>query len=218
MKYQNQILAGIVVVLSSCSQEPVTGDKEMRQGIALFKNDEIIEALDLFQSAAGKPLNVYESWELHNYIGSCYLKLEKFEEALATYDQSLAAHDGSEIVWVNKGVALRKMDRLSEAEECYLKALELNPNYAELHSSLGCLCIVRDKPEEAVDYFERAIKLKPGLASTHGNYAIALGMLGNFEAAEAQLEKAARLGYANVNAVKNDLKAMKSSSAKSPDQ
>jgi tetratricopeptide (TPR) repeat protein len=202
----------MAVTFSSCSQSrvPETGDKEIRKAIALYGRGQVIDALALFQSAAEKPLKVYESWEVHNYIGSCYLVLDKFEKALAAYNKSLEENAKNHNVWVNKGVSLRNLDRLDDAEECYRKALELKPDYAELHSSLGSLCIVRDNPSEAVKHFQRAIELNPSLAVAHGNYALALGMLGDFTAADAELSKAARHGYVNVEIVRKQLETMRS--------
>lgn len=206
------VLLGAALVFSSCSKSrgPETGDKEVRQAIALYERDQVIDALALFQSAAAKPLQVYDSWEVHNYIGICFLDLRKYEKALAAYNEALDRNPENHIVWVNKGVALRQMDRTDEAEECYRKALAIKPDYAELHASLGSLQIVRNNPTEAVQCLKKAIELDPRLAVAHSNYALALGMLGDFSTAEKELKKAAQLGYANVEPLREHLETMRS--------
>ena len=205
------IVLGITLVISSCSRTnmPESGDKEVRRAIALYKRDEVIDAVLLFEAAAGKPLRIYDLWEVHAYIGSCYLDLDKYERSLAASSRALEEDPKHHQVWVNKGIVLRKLDRLDEAEECYRKALELKPDYAELHSSLGSLHIVRGNPREALQCFKRAITLSPSLAGAHGNYALALGMIGDLSSAEEELKSAARLGYPNVATIRKQIKMMK---------
>jgi len=206
------VLLIIALSFSSCSNSHTSenGDKEVRRALALCQRDQIIDALSLFESAAAKPLHVYDSWEVHNYIGGCYLALDKFEKALPSFNRSIEENPKRHEVWVNKGVALRHLNRIDEAEGCYREALLLEPDYAELHSSLGSLYIARDNPSEAVKCFKKAITLNPSLAVTHGNYALALGMVGDFSKAKAELKTAARLGYVSVEIVRAELETMES--------
>jgi Flp pilus assembly protein TadD len=87
------------------------------------------------------------------------------------------------------------MGDLDQAEASYNQALAIEPDYAELHASLGVLYIVREEPEQAVTTLEKAIALDPQLAVAHANIALAYAMVGRFEEAEAALKQATALGY-----------------------
>ncbi len=204
------LLLALTLLLTGCPGGGSThSDKELRAAIVLHNEGKYAEALNAFLLIEDDEFKVYKRWELHNYMGSCYMEQEQFEEALARYNLALEENPEEHSVWVNKGVTLRKMDQLDEAEACYQKALELNPNYAELHSSLGSLYIVRDQPEKAAERFDEALRLDPRLAVAHGNYAIALGMMGEFKRAENALKLAEKHGYANTQVVAEYLERLK---------
>lgn len=47
------------------------------------------------------------------------------------------------------------------AEQCYRRALELNPNSPDELASMGALCGYLGRPEEGIDWFERAKRIDP---------------------------------------------------------
>ncbi|MBN1766525.1 MAG: tetratricopeptide repeat protein [Sedimentisphaerales bacterium] len=186
----------IIILFIWWSQKTRYGDLDVKRGIDLYAEGKYVEAIPLLEGALNKPLRVYKTYDVYNFIGGCYFDLGMLEEGVQAYTKSLEEKYDQHNIWVNKGVALRQMDRIEEAEACYQQALEIKPDYAELHSSLGSLYIIKGRPQKAVMHFDRAIELDPSLATAHGNYAMALAMLGDYSRADIELRKAARLGYA----------------------
>jgi tetratricopeptide (TPR) repeat protein len=69
-------------------------------------------------------------------------------------------------------------DELEEAEEYFLKAIELNPNYATAYHWYGLLLDRLNRGEETSPYFQKAVELDPlapvlavGLAYSRWDYS-----------------------------------------------
>jgi tetratricopeptide (TPR) repeat protein len=57
----------------------------------------------------------------------------------------------------NLGEAYRALDRISNAIDCYRRALELKPDYAEAHSNLGLALKEQGKLDDALACYRRAL-------------------------------------------------------------
>jgi lipoprotein NlpI len=68
------------------------------------------------------------------------------------------------------------------------RAIELNPNYPDVHNFRGIVLCDLDRVEEAVEAFRRAVDLSPGYIVPQLNLAFALLRAGRNPEAEAELE------------------------------
>ena len=93
----------------------------------------------------------------------------------------------------NLGIVEVDSGRPAEARAHFLRALELNPDYAEAHFNFGLL--LRHEPgglPAAAEHFRRAVQLRPGYADAHYYLANSLGDLGRTGEAIDQYEQAIR--------------------------
>ena len=67
----------------------------------------------------------------------------QYELAIEYHDKAIAEDPNRHEVYVNRGVVYRLMGDYDKAEASYAKALELEPDYAEPHASLGALAIFK---------------------------------------------------------------------------
>jgi tetratricopeptide (TPR) repeat protein len=88
---------------------------------------------------------------------------------------------------------LKDQGKLEEAIACYRRALELKPDFAEVHSNLGNALNEQRKPDEAAACYRRALELKPDFADAHGNLAGALRDQGKPDEAIACYRRAVEL-------------------------
>ncbi|MHA2023657.1 MAG: tetratricopeptide repeat protein, partial [Candidatus Thorarchaeota archaeon] len=89
---------------------------------------------------------------------------------------------------MNKGYVLVDHGQLQEAEECYLRAIDLNKSEPIAWGMLGTVLRGQDRLVEAENAFEEAIKLsKPMPPSIIVNYSILLKQLGKEDEAERAL-------------------------------
>jgi tetratricopeptide (TPR) repeat protein len=72
-----------------------------------------------------------------NLLASIYYKRANYEEAYRLYrSASLLEKDNADL-WSKKGLCLEKLQRVREAKECFLKAVELDPASPTAYAYLG---------------------------------------------------------------------------------
>ena len=84
-------------------------------------------------------------------------------------------------------------ENLRRADEASAKAVELDPENAEAHSSRGLALSLSGKFEESESQFQRAIELNPKLYEAHYFYARTLFGQGRHEDAVTEFEKACKV-------------------------
>ena len=67
-----------------------------------------------------------------------------------------------------------------EAESDFKKLLEIDPNIAEIHATLGVVYFQEKKFHQAVPELRRALRLKPGLARASTLLAMSLSEVGEY--------------------------------------
>jgi tetratricopeptide (TPR) repeat protein len=96
--------------------------------------------------------------------GNRYLSQGRFTDAISDYRTALSHYDKDPDVYINLGVALRKVDDYAGAEECYRKAASLSPQDWVIWSDLANSCLKQNRLTETIDNFRKAIKCKPPAA------------------------------------------------------
>ena len=59
------------------------------------------------------------------------MELEKYEDAVASYDKAGSIDANDSLIWYNRGVALTQLERYDDAILSYEKAIEVSPGYAD---------------------------------------------------------------------------------------
>ncbi|XP_077451489.1 protein O-mannosyl-transferase TMTC3 [Stigmatopora argus] len=101
-------------------------------------------------------LNVYIN--LANLIRSDESRLE---EADQLYRQAISMRPDFKQAYISRGELLLKMNKLTEARDAYLRALELDRSNADLWYNLAIVHIEMKEPSEALRNFEQALQLSP---------------------------------------------------------
>jgi Bardet-Biedl syndrome 4 protein len=91
------------------------------------------EALAVSQQSGQSP-----DWEIHHHLGLAHLSLKDYERAISELEAAnrIQRHD---VTFLKLGHVYALTDRLSEAEETYMEALEFSPENPELLTTLGLL-------------------------------------------------------------------------------
>jgi tetratricopeptide (TPR) repeat protein len=76
-----------------------------------------------------------------------------------------------------------------EAESDFKKLLQIDPDIAEMHATLGVVYFQEKKFDQAVPELRRALRLKPGLARASTLLAMSLSEVGEYREALPGLEK-----------------------------
>jgi len=132
------------------------------------------------------------AWELMKLSGvMCKNNRNDF-----TYVLALAAARGIEgeakaDAYYNAGVAAAVLpNKTKNAEECYQKAIEANPELAIAHYNYANLLGRLGRIKEAEDHYQKAIEINPKYEEAHTNYANILLELDRIKEAEYHFLKA----------------------------
>uniref|UniRef100_A0A8C6L0U7 Protein O-mannosyl-transferase TMTC3 n=1 Tax=Nothobranchius furzeri TaxID=105023 RepID=A0A8C6L0U7_NOTFU len=118
-------------------------------------------------------LNVYIN--LANLIRANNSRLE---EADQLYRQAISMRPDFKQAYISRGELLLKMNKLSEARDAYLRALELDGTNADLWYNLAIVNIEMKDPSEALKNFNHALELNPRHKLALFNSALLMQELG----------------------------------------
>jgi protein O-GlcNAc transferase len=110
----------------------------------------------------------------HNALGGALLRQNLAAEAVKAFDDATRLEPGAVDSWINRGVALRELGRLPEAEASYRRALALAPADAVAVNNLANVVGSQGRAGEAVELYRRAVELDPAYADAKANLGVAL--------------------------------------------
>ncbi len=124
--------------------------------------------------------------------GDILLKLQRPADALAAFDQAIAASGGRPhpLAWFNRGVALTALYQPQEALASYDEALRREPAYGDALINRGRVLDDLGRRHEALADFDRALALNPASPVARANRLALLARMGRREEALAALDAA----------------------------
>ncbi|MEG4577250.1 tetratricopeptide repeat protein [Microcoleus sp. N3A4] len=132
------------------------------QGILAFKPDDI---------------------EVYIQGAEAFYTQRKFEQAAAACQRVIQVKPDARAykIWGN---ARQAQGKVEEAKNCYAKAIELDPDFAEAYTNLGTLYAQEQQWQSAIAFYQKAIALQPNLASTYRNLARVWTQMGQLSEAD----------------------------------
>jgi protein O-mannosyl-transferase len=106
---------------------------------------------------------------------------------------ALACTTGNKLACLNLGHELFASGRLDEAVAYYQKALEADPDNAQLHNNLGNALREKGRAAEALAEYEKAVRLNPAGAEAQFNLGKALSLQGRTKEAVYRFNEALRI-------------------------
>lgn len=103
--------------------------------------------------------------------GSMYRRQQKYDLALADFDQAIRYDPKSASGYTGRGNALRLLGRLDESIAAHSEAIRLEPNNAMAYSNRGNALGDKKDYEHAIADFDMAIKIDPKYATAFYNRA-----------------------------------------------
>lgn len=127
---------------------------------------------------------------------------EGLRKAADFFEQAIGRDPRYAIAWAGLADAtairveydeVRASDVISKARQCVLRALELDPELAEAHGTLGIILSYDYEWAKSEVELRKAIELKPDAASAHHRAALDLMCMGRGQEARTELERALHL-------------------------
>jgi tetratricopeptide (TPR) repeat protein len=101
-------------------------------------------------------------------------------------------------IWGN---ALQRMGRTGEAMSCYARAVEIQPNLAEVYSGIADIYTQQEKWQAAIKHYQKAIIIKPS-AEIYRSLAHAWEQLGEPKKAQLNIYQAEKIALSGTEASK----------------
>ncbi len=130
--------------------------------------------------------------ESHLNIGLFLVRQRNFDEAMRAYETALRLHADFLPALVNIADLLRATDRDAQGEAYLTRALEIEPDNADVHQAMGMWLVRQSRSEEALSYLQQAAELAPEQPYFGYLYAIALNSKGAPKSALEVLEETYR--------------------------
>jgi tetratricopeptide (TPR) repeat protein len=158
--------------------EPTNFYALYRRAICCATRGDDLEALGLIQAA----LKRNATTEAAADCGVILERLGRAAEAIETYDRALILNPNNPLALLHRGKLFTTLGQHAKAVASFERLLARHPDHAEAHNSLGHLLVQLGRHREAIAAFTRAMALDPDSANAHFNRALALLLLGDFEA------------------------------------
>jgi len=126
-------------------------------------------------------------------VANSYISLEKYEEAITSYDKALQIKPDLYDAWNNRGGALGKLGRYEEAIASSDKALQIKSDLHEAWNNRGVALNGLGRHEEAIASYDKALQIKPDFHDAFRGRGISLTRLGQYDKALADFNRAIEL-------------------------
>jgi predicted O-linked N-acetylglucosamine transferase (SPINDLY family) len=121
--------------------------------------------------------------------GNALYELQRYAEAVASYEAAIALQPDLAGGYFNRGMALHGMGRYEAAIASFDKAIELKPDYARAYNHRGNALQESGRLGPALASFAAAISIRADYADAHNNQGNASFLLGEHRAALAAYER-----------------------------
>lgn len=123
----------------------------------LKKNEELIDEANKALASSGN----FSKETFYVNKGVALMNLEKYEEAIANYNEALERNPKSYLLWFNKGVALESLGKINKAIEAYQKSITFNSMFKNPHVKLGDIFYKQKRITQALMAYNMYLLLSP---------------------------------------------------------
>jgi tetratricopeptide (TPR) repeat protein len=130
------------------------------------------------------------SWRVHQIIAQANAEADRHMDAVAEYQTAIKLSPTQPGLNEELGSEYRSLGKIQEAEDAYLRELEIDPNNVLAKYKLGVVTVEKGDGANGKELIEAALRAKPGLLHSDYNLGRAEMLLGNDASAARLLERA----------------------------
>jgi len=131
-----------------------------------------------------------KSWRVRQLLAEANASAERHMDAIAEYEAAIKLAPSEPRLHEELGTQYRWAGKTQEAEQAYLKELEIDPENVTAQYKLGVLAIEKGDPARGKSLIETALRVRPDLQHSDYNLGRAEMLLGNDAAAAQHFERA----------------------------
>jgi tetratricopeptide (TPR) repeat protein len=131
-----------------------------------------------------------KSWRVRELLAEANASAERHIDAIAEYEAAIKLAPNEPRLHEELGTQYRLAGKMEEAEQAYLKELEIDPQNVSAQYKLGVIAIEKGDPARGKSLIEIALRVRPDLQHSEYNLGRAEMLLGNDAAAAQHFERA----------------------------
>jgi tetratricopeptide (TPR) repeat protein len=131
-----------------------------------------------------------KSWRVRQLLAEASASAERHMDAIAEYEAAIKLAPNEPRLHEDLGTQYRLAGKTQEAEQAYLKELEIDPQNITAQYKLGVLAIEKGDAARGKSLIETALRVRPDLQHSDYNLGRAEMLLGNDAAAAQHFERA----------------------------
>ena len=128
-------------------------------GMLHFQRGERSEAIQLVRRSLASLGSNPHAW---NNLGNMLLACDQPQEAADAYEKATQYGAQMAEAWYNRAVCLRRARQYDLAIDCFLKTIELKPQYAPVYERLGSMLYSLGRFRDAADVYRKWLVQDPG--------------------------------------------------------
>ncbi|MEM8832677.1 MAG: tetratricopeptide repeat protein, partial [Cyanobacteria bacterium P01_G01_bin.19] len=175
---QNQLLEAITCYRHALKIDPNSGlaRKQLEQAIKSKKLPS--DRVDSLPTAKKPSKNSLVVARIYLQQARAFTAEGEWHKAIAACQKALSFNSQLAEAYKIWGDSLQRLDSVIEAMEYYARALEIEPNYAEVCLNLGSLSFKQQQWQLSIDYYRQAAEIEPNCAKAYRNLARVYKKLG----------------------------------------
>lgn len=107
-------------------------------------------------------------------LGSIYLDKGNYATARILLEKATSADPAAPWAWHNLGICHKASQDMAKAEDCYMKALKLEPGRSDTMAMVSGCYVNRGKPEPAIEWADKSLAIDPDCPHAMNHKALAL--------------------------------------------
>ncbi len=119
--------------------------------------------------------------DLYREIGVVYFRLQRFDDAIESWQTGLRMAPNDPSLLNNLSVVLMQKGRFEEAAAAAQTALAVDPLMPQALNTMGQVSMVKRDYAKAAEYFLKAIEREPDVPPRYWNAALALEQAGKYD-------------------------------------
>ncbi|HET8967728.1 MAG TPA: tetratricopeptide repeat protein [Candidatus Acidoferrum sp.] len=131
-----------------------------------------------------------KSWRVRQLLAEANASAERHLDAIAEYELAIKLAPNQPRLHEDLGTQYRLAGKLPEAEQAYLKEIEIDPDNVTAGYKLGVIAIEKGDAARGKELIEGALRARPNLQHSDYNLGRAEMLLGNDAAATRHFERA----------------------------